>query len=123
MATPDLRSSIPVIHDVDVDSDLGDSSDYSRRVATVNLNSLLNRKDNGYEQTTEVDSTPCVTPCENQLNDDENSLRESSRLDRGLTSNEILDLVLSTMAGGGRPAGAAIQADDCILTDASIFLF
>jgi hypothetical protein len=78
----------------------------------MNLNSLLKRKDNGYEQTTEVDSIPCASPCENQLMTTKilYVMEEASRLDRGLTLNEILDLVLSR-----------VQADECISTDASIF--
>jgi len=65
--------SIPGIHDID--SDRQGSSDNKQRVATVNLNSLLKDKDDGREQpeTIEVDPTPCATPCENQLDDDDNA--------------------------------------------------
>jgi hypothetical protein len=63
--------SIPGIHDVD--SDRQDSSGDKQRVATVNLNSLLERRDNSCEQATEVDPTPCATPCENQLDGDDDN--------------------------------------------------
>jgi hypothetical protein len=63
--------SIPGVHDID--SNWQDSSDDEQRVATMNLNSLLERKDDGCEQITEVDTTPGATPCENQPNDNDNA--------------------------------------------------